>query len=249
MVGLPEEKLLYTEIQKKLYYIIPEKWESIYLYASIIDVPNQKPVGEMYFYYLPKGIIKKKFINSYEIPSLFNIDEEQYSKMITNVYNQIKQLRECYQKNNRRVWSSVTISIEHMRFKIEFDYSNILDSEFNSYERHLVWRYLYLKEDIEIFKRSDKKIIETYMDSTEYRKGLNKPYYVENIYKLPVKNIIDYEKTLTVEEAIEQSKDNVPKEKKKFGLFKKKNRMQDVIFDDEENNNDNPKNQILNYKK
>lgn len=249
MVGLPEEKLLYTEIQKKLYYIIPEKWESIYLYASIIDVPNQKPVGEMYFYYLPKGFIKKKFINSYEIPSLFNIDEEQYSKMITNVYNQIKQLRECYQKNNRRVWSSVTISIEHMRFKIEFDYSNILDSEFNSYERHLVWRYLYLKEDIEIFKRSDKKIIETYMDSTEYRKGLNKPYYVENIYKLPVKNIIDYEKTLTVEEAIEQSKDNVPKEKKKFGLFKKKNRMQDVIFDDEENNNDNPKNQILNYKK
>ena len=138
MVGLPEEKLLYTEIQMKLYYIIPEKWES---------------------------------------------------------------------------------------------------------------RYLYLKEDIEIFKRSDKKIIETYMDSTEYRKGLNKPYYVENIYKLPVKNIIDYEKTLTVDEAIEQSKDNVPKEKKKFGLFKKKNRMQDVIFDDEENNNDNPKNQILNYKK
>ena len=248
MVGLPEEKLLYTEIQKKLYYIIPEKWESIYLYASIIDVPNQKPVGEMYFYYLPKGIIKKKFVNSYEIPSLFNIDEEQYSKMITNVYNQIKQLRDCYQKNNKRVWSSVTISIEHMRFKIEFDYSNILDSELNSYERHLVWRYMYLKEDMDLLKRSDKKIIESYLDSNEYRKSLNKPYYVENIYKLPVKNIIDYEKTLTVEEAIEQSKNNVPKEKKKFGLFKKKNQIQDIIFDDEENNS-TPKNQILNYKK
>lgn len=248
MVGLPEEKLLYTEIQKKLFYIIPEKWESIYLYASIIDVPNQKPVGEMYFYYLPKGIIKKKFVNSYEIPNLFNIDEEQYSKMITNVYNQIKQLRECYIKNNRRVWSSVTISIENMRFKIEFDYSNILDSEFNSYERHLVWRYMYLKEDIGALKRSDKKIIEAYQDSNEYKKSLSKPYYIENIYKLPVKNIIDYEKTLTVEEAIEQSKNNVPKEKKKFGLFKKKNVMQDVIIDEDENNG-NPKNQILNYKK
>ena len=95
MLGLPEEKILYTEIQKKLFYIIPEKWESIYLYASIIDVPNQKPVGEMYFYYLPRGIIKRKFVNSYEIPSMFNIDEEQYSKLITDVYNQIKQLREC----------------------------------------------------------------------------------------------------------------------------------------------------------
>ena len=108
---------------------------------------------------------------------------------------------------------------------------------------------MYLKEDIEILKRSDKKIIESYLDSNEYRKSLNKPYYVENIYKLPVKNIIDYEKTLTVEEAIEQSKNNVPKEKKRFGLFKKKNAIQDIIFDDEENNNDNPKNQILNYKK
>lgn len=247
MVGLPEEKLLYTEIQKKLFYIIPEKWESIYLYASIIDVPNQKPVGEMFFYYLPRGIIKKKFVNSYEIPTLFNIDEEQYSKLITDVYNQIKQLRECYEKNNRRVWNSVTISIEHMRFKIEFDYSNILDSEYNSYERHLIWRYTYLKEDISVFKKSDKKIIESYQDSNEYKKSFNKPYYVENIYKLPVKNIIDYEKTLTVEEAIEQSKNNVPKEKKKFGLFKRKNIIQDVILDEEENNN--PKNQILNYKK
>jgi len=46
-------------IKKKLFYIIPEKWEKIYLYASVIDLPKQKPVGEMYFYYLPKGIIKK----------------------------------------------------------------------------------------------------------------------------------------------------------------------------------------------
>ena len=248
MLGLPEEKILYTEIQKKLFYIIPEKWESIYLYASIIDVPNQKPVGEMYFYYLPRGIIKRKFVNSYEIPSMFNIDEEQYSKLITDVYNQIKQLRECYIKNNKRVWSNVTISIENMRFKIEFDYSNILDSEYNSYERHLIWRYVYLKEDIGVFKRSDKKIIESYQDSNDYKKCFNTPYYVENIYKQPVKNIIDYEKTLTVEEAIEQSKNSVPKEKKKFGLFKKKNVIQDVIGDEEENN-DTPKNQILNYKK
>ena len=248
MISLPEEKILYSEIQKKLFYIIPEKWESIYLYASIIDVPNQKPVGEMYFYYLPRGIIKRKFVNSYEIPSMFNIDEEQYSKLITDVYNQIKQLRECYIKNNKRVWSNVTISIENMRFKIEFDYSNILDSEYNSYERHLIWRYVYLKEDIGVFKRSDKKIIESYQDSNDYKKSFNKPYYVENIYKQPVKNIIDYEKTLTVEEAIEQSKNSVPKEKKKFGLFKKKNVIQDVIGDQEENN-DTPKNQILNYKK
>lgn len=42
MITLTEEKLLYSEIQKKLFYIIPEKWESIYLYASVIDVRRRR---------------------------------------------------------------------------------------------------------------------------------------------------------------------------------------------------------------
>ena len=118
MISLPEEKILYSEIQKKLFYIIPEKWESIHLYASVIDRPNQKPVGEMYFYYLPKGIIKKKYVNGYEIPPLFNIDDEQYSMLITDVYNLIKLLRERAVKTKRKVWSNITITIQYFQFKI-----------------------------------------------------------------------------------------------------------------------------------
>ena len=63
MPSLPKEKFLFSELQKKLFYIIPEKWQSIYLYASIIDIGNRKTTGEMFFYYIPKGIIKKKPIN------------------------------------------------------------------------------------------------------------------------------------------------------------------------------------------
>lgn len=63
MAASIEERNIFAEIQKKLFYMIPEKWDAIYLYASIIEEPFKKPVGEMYFYYLPKGIIKKKFVN------------------------------------------------------------------------------------------------------------------------------------------------------------------------------------------
>lgn len=49
MISLPEEKLLYAEIQKKLFYIIPEKWESIYLYASVIETPNKRPARRNVF--------------------------------------------------------------------------------------------------------------------------------------------------------------------------------------------------------
>lgn len=32
-------------------------------WSFLLEGVNQKPIGEMYFYYLPKGIIKKKFVN------------------------------------------------------------------------------------------------------------------------------------------------------------------------------------------
>lgn len=248
MISLPEEKILYSDIQKKLFYIIPEKWESIYLYASVIDVPGQKPVGEMYFYYLPKGIIKKKYVNGYEIPSIFNIDEEQYSKLITDVYNMIKLLRErMAARTKKKIWSNITITIKNFQFKIEFDYENLRQSPFDSYERHVIWRYNYLNEDTEILSRKDKKIIDHYEKYKKTEIAIKKDMYAEGVYKLPVKNIVDFEKTLTVDEAVAQSKkDSENKEKKKKGFFKK-SKIDDIVEDDDENQTFN--NQILNWKK
>ena len=247
MISLPEEKILYSEIQKKLFYIIPEKWESIYLYASVIDVPGQKPVGEMYFYYLPKGIIKKKYVNGYEVPSLFNIDEEQYSKLITDIYNKIKLLRErMAARSKKKIWSNITITIKNFQFKIEFDYEDLKKSPFDSYERHVIWRYNYLNEDTETLSRKDKKIINHYEQYRQTEIAIKKDLYTEGVYKLPVKNIIDFEKTLTVDEAVAQSKkESENKEKKRKGLFKK-SKIDDIIEDDE---NQTFNNQILNCKK
>ncbi len=246
MINLPEEKVLYSEIQKKLFYIIPEKWESIFLYASIIDVPNQKPVGEMYFYYLPKGIIRKKYVNGYEIPNLFNIEEEQYSKLITDVYNTIKLLREAFIKAKKRVWSNISISIENFQFKVEYDYENLLDSEYNSYERHIIWRYNYLKEEIDLFSKRDRKIIDNYRKKIALNRPPKKEMYFEGMYRLPVKNIIDYERTLTVEEALEQSRVKIKKKKEAIIKSKKKSAKED---DEDDGGGEIFNNQILNFKK
>lgn len=251
MINLPEEKLLYSDIQKKLFYIIPEKWEKIYLYASVINVPKQKSVGEMYFYYLPKGIIKKKFVNGYEIPNLFNIDDEQYSKLISDVYNSIKLLHERFVNTKRRVWTNLNITIENFQFKIEFDYEDLTESPFDSYERHVIWRYKHLQEGIETLAKRDKKIVQAYLEYESMQVPSKKDIYIEGIYKQPVKNIIDFEKKLTVEEAIAQSKSSETageKEKKKSSFFKKKNKIEDIILDEEEEET-RYTNQILNIKK
>ena len=39
-------KDLYSEIRKCLFYMIPEKWESIYLYASVIQRDNGEETQE-----------------------------------------------------------------------------------------------------------------------------------------------------------------------------------------------------------
>lgn len=222
MPNLPNEKMLFSEIQKKLFYIIPEKWQSIYLYASIIDIENRKTTGEMFFYYIPKGIIKKKPINGYEIPSLFNIDEEEFSKLITDLYSVIKKLRILSIKTKRKRWSNINISIENNKFRAEYGFEDLKNSFYDSYERHLIWRYNYFDQDIELLNKKDKKIINKYLEDMKFHKEPKKDYYVENIYDIPMKNIVDFEKTLTVDEAIAQSKVEVKSKKSLKNLFKKK---------------------------
>jgi len=245
MVKSSEEKEIYSNIQKKLFYIIPEKWESIYLYASSYELPNKRLTGELYFYYMPKGIIKKKAVNCYEIPSAFNIDEDEYSRLISELYILIKKLKLVWFEKTHKRWTNLTISIENFQFKVEYDYQDLKASEFDSYERHLIWRYNYLKLDLNLLNKKDRKIIEKYIDFSNSTNLPKKDLYIEGIYEQPVKNIVDFEKTLSVDEAIAQSEIDDFKEKKKHHLFGKKKVIDDIIEIDEENFN----NQILNWNK
>ncbi|MGN1298473.1 MAG: immunity protein YezG family protein [Candidatus Scatovivens sp.] len=207
MNNLPEEKILYSEIQKRLIYLIPEKWESIHLYASITDSSKKKSIGEMYFYYFPKGIIKKKPINCYEIPSIFNIDEDEFSSLINKLYLTIKKLRYSYYKSKKKVWYEINITIENFQFKIEYGFNNLAKSKRTSYERHVIWRYENLGLDLKNFDKNEVSIIKNYL-SEDKSKQKKKLVYIEGLYKIPNKNIVDYERVLTVDEAIERAKIN-----------------------------------------
>lgn len=83
---------LYERIRKELFYMIPEKWERIYLYASVVQRGNNRETGEMFFYYFPKSLIKKNPVNVYQVPQRFNIDENEYIKIANRLYEMIKSL-------------------------------------------------------------------------------------------------------------------------------------------------------------
>ena len=242
------EIVIFDEIQKKLFYMIPEKWEAIYLYASIVEEDLKRPVGEMYFYYVPKGILKRKPVNVYEIPGMFNIDEEGYNDLIQKLYTNIKELREVHKELREQLWTNLTISIRDSKFKIEYAYDDLgINAEFSPYERHIIWRYKHLNENLELLTKEEQSIIDRYLNSELIQfERENNESYLEGIYKNPVHNIIDYEKTLTVEAAIASRQEEEVEEKpKKEKKAKKKN---NEIKQLPSGNIDDGENQILFYR-
>lgn len=209
-----------SQIQELIYYIIPEKWKNIELYVSMPDSRIRK--GELFFYYLPNSIFKRQYINCYEVPYMFNISEKEYSDIMSKLYNKFMILKEELNKNNRQVeeiYVHITkekyvyeIATDNVRLKKENIENNMLNL-FTSYENHIIWRYL----NLGIFPddRKEKEIIRRYL-GTNIADLLNEEIEFD-IIEENIKSIVDFEKILTVEEAIARSiYENKNKKNKKY---------------------------------
>ena len=197
-------KEIYEDIQRKLFYMIPEKWDKLYLYSSVLDKPDKEgKTGELFFYYIPKGIFKKKAVNVYEIPAKFNLDEGQYLKLVQILYAKIKELREEFQKSERKqIWSNITISIQNLKFRVEYDYTDLNHSDFSSYERHVIWRYKMLGIGEEQVSKEDKEILQRYFLGAKTL--TKKEQYDSGIYIRDIENMIAYSNENVNEPEVEE---------------------------------------------
>lgn len=215
-------KEIYEDIQRKLFYMIPEKWEKLYLYCSILDKPDKEgKTGELFFYYIPKGIFKKKPINVYQIPYKFNLDENQYLRLVQLLYSKIKELRKEFQKTEGTdTWTNLTMSIQSLKFKIEYDYTDLQHSDFSSYERHVIWRYENLRIGEEQVSKEDKEILKRYFLGAKVLS--RKEHYDSGIYIRDIENMIAYStENHTKEQEIEQLAEKKEKKHKNQLLLSK----------------------------
>lgn len=185
-------KEIYEEIQRQIFYVVPGRWDELYLYASIIDRLGKVQTGEMYFYFMPKGLLRRKFINVYEVPSKYDIEEDEYLKLVELLYNKIKLLREEFEKSGQKVWSNITISIKNNKFKIEYNYDNLIGGQDAYYDHHIYWRYKYLH--IEPHSKKEKKAVENYLAKRNKSKKKDEEYDT-GIYLKRKTNIITYDTT------------------------------------------------------
>lgn len=221
METTPAIKQIYSDIQNKLFYMIPEKWDKLYLYAAITE-RMKVTTGEMFFYYFPKGILKKKMVNVYEIPAKFNIEEDRYSNLINELYQTIRLLREEWIKTQKKPWTNLTISIENCKFKIEYGYGKIELSEQTSIERHIGWKHQYLGTSFNSLTKKEQKMVEQYLEQREQEQIEED---IQPMYQNPVHNVIDFEKPEEVPYQKEEKKDGmivVAEEKKRKKKIKNK---------------------------
>lgn len=215
-------KEIYEDIQKKLFYMIPEKWDKLHLYSAVFDEPDQEGrTGELFFYYIPKGILKKKPVNVYEIPFKFNLDESQYLRLVQLLYEKIKELRQEFRKSERKeIWTNLTISIQNLKFKVEYDYTDLNSSDFTSYERHVIWRYENLGIGEEQVNKEEKEILKRYLLGA--RTLARREHYDSGIYIQDIENVIAYStENYTTTQDVEQVVENTERKRKNQLLLSK----------------------------
>ena len=179
----------YEQIQNYIFTLIPEKWEEIYLYASVYKEENNSQSGELFFYYLPKGILKRRFINAYEVPKRFNINEEQYLKIVEELFSCIKSLRQDFINTEQDIWTNLSITIANFRFKVEFKYDELPRTEKEIFERNVIWKYKYLKIGGE--SKEERKILDRYFSKIE---PSNRNVYETGLYVKTDNNNIAFDK-------------------------------------------------------
>ena len=214
MVIDPKIQKIYTEIQRQLFYIIPEKWNKVYLYSSIMERQNNLETGELYFYYIPNGILKKNPVNVYEVPSKFSINENEYLRLVDKLYSEIKKLQKVCIELDEEKWQTVVISIADFKFNVEYYYEDINNLRFSSYEKHLIFRYTYLDYPITSFNKSERDVINRYLNEIRYNKPRTK-VYSEVMYEMPFETIEIGSKNSNIQ-FVKEDDERLIEEKKDF---------------------------------
>ena len=195
----------------------------------------------MYFYYLPKGLLRKKPVNVYEVPKRFNINENEYLKIVDNLYQIIKDLRQDFIDTEQDLWTNLTISIAHCRFKVEYFYESISQEEYASYVRHVIWRYKYLHLGGEL--KEERKILDKYLNNkTDVAE--KKEEYQTGMYLKTANNVVGFDREIKAEQERQKEQEikaaEIEKRRTKKRQEKAKKEEEKRLKEEEKN-----KNQIL----
>ncbi|MDZ5672554.1 TIGR01741 family protein [Bacillus stercoris] len=126
---------LYQLISQKLNDIIPCEWTKIYLYAEVLDDSTM-----VLFHFRTPG--DNQIIYSQDIPSHYNVSKDIFKTLLRKLRELFEELRTEHRNNNGDVWTNLTLTLDSSgKFQLDYNYDDILASEFDGYERIAIWEY------------------------------------------------------------------------------------------------------------
>ena len=165
---------------------------------------------------------EKKVFFEYETDKIKKILEENKCENAvilfsgdTSFFSGAKKLKEEFVRVNKKNWTNITISIQNYRFMVEYDYEDLKTCEFNSYERHIIWRYIHLKTGLNTYNKKERKIINSYLEKCKYN-GKVIDRYIEGIYRNRIHNVINYNKEDKKVDELKYIESNKKNEKQKI---------------------------------
>jgi len=151
---------IYQKIADKIDDMIPVEWDKVYLYAEVLENDST----EVYFYFSELG--KDTYTYWYYIPQIYNINKDLFKQLRRELFKYFEELHKEYINNNPEVWTNLTLFLDsNGKFKIDFDYEDVLASGLFGTQRQAIWKYKYL--GIYPSDEDAKKVVDEYIKSQE----------------------------------------------------------------------------------
>lgn len=149
---------LYKKIANKVNDLIPVEWNEVYLYAEVIENDS----SHVYFYF--NQMNNKEFIYCLYIPKIYNINERDFKMEILELNDYFVELHKEYKENNPMVWTNLTMHLNSSgKFKLDFDYTDIISSKLMISEMKALWKYKNL--GVYPVDEDEKKLVDEYIKS------------------------------------------------------------------------------------
>ena len=155
----PRMRELYQKLANLIFEMIPEEWSTVYLYGEVL--PDSR-TG--YFFY--RRLSDNELIYSHDIPEKCNVDKRIYNKELMDLFDCLADLNKEYAVSFEKVWTNLTFILEsNGKFNIKYNYDDVLNSGYKSYETQKIWMYEVM--GVEPTDEEGKALIQRYLKSKE----------------------------------------------------------------------------------
>ena len=124
-------------IADKLQDILPVGWKKVVFYAEVTDDSY-----EMFYYvFTTEG---DKPIQCYDLPELYEIDEDQIDAVFDELYDPLREEQVGLIAEGKEPWTNYTMVLsDDGSFKVDYDFTSLEDG---GYDHRKMWKIKYIGE-------------------------------------------------------------------------------------------------------